>query len=639
MLLLLFQSPSAQGKTSGPTPFQVANAAAAGQAGLKTSTGTIVRRNGSSGRVATLSSRVPSSGGPLPVAGGAVDPASESSGGPSAVTSVMTRSDSTSSASSSNPSGTHVTPLSPKLSKDGRAASRSTSSASLASSANTAQNVGRVLYCSPECAAADRENNELAVHLSEVLHLYSPLSNDGPWSPQHEMSLPSPFLVSGSDSESGDYFHHRSDEVDPLKQPLGFIAHGAGARRSSVRSATTATTNTTTGSSSDSLASLWDHPHHQAPLSSSNLGHSTSSRGLRRMTPLHPMTTPPPLSPIASEPISARSLIPPPISSPMLPSLMQHASPSLPSFGSLHSFGSSSSLANYRSSSQSRAQYVPSHPASAAQTRQPSFGSASYSSSSTFEPGSAPATASLYASYAASFQRTPSVEARLASFGSPRRMSTTSISSSLRSSRFHGSGEDLRGRMSGTTSATRMRSRSRASSSEVVSEEEEGGGGGSGFSRSQPHQITPTQSSLLSAHERPPNPRRLSNVSTDSNSGASRPASVLSSDRHSHEDQPLRVRRSTPSGDDSPPSTVDESAYLCMPPPSSTIRSKPPPAPSRKPHAVGSVERRTVSGEGWSWGREKMYEIPRVTTDDGRGGVASEKSSFGAGGKLFYWGE
>lgn len=662
-----------QGKAPGPTPFQVANAAAAAGHPLKTtSTGTIIRRNGSSGRVATLSARVPAAaaaaGGDAAGGGGAQPAPPPPPPAPPAGSGVMARSDSTSSSSSDHAQATASSTAAPlptppaSFRANGAAkASRSGSTASLSTSSSTStiQRAGKTLYCSPECAAADQHNTDLASHLSEALHLYSPASLEPPWTLPD--GLPSPFLVSGSDSEAGDYFHRRrSDDGDPHKQPLAFIAHGTGVRRYSSRSATTATT--ATGSSSDSLASLWDHPPPAAAATAAGSGgggsamaHSASSHGLRRMTPLNPMTaTPPLLSPIASVPISAQSLVPPPpASSPLPPSSMGgalHASPALSAYDGPNSFSSSSSLANYRSASHSRVHAAPFHPgghhhpsASVAPSRQPSAqgGPSSFSSSATFEPGSAPAAASLYASYAASFQRTPSVEARLASFGSPRRQSTTSVSS-LRTSRLYGGGstDDAaaagRGRTPGgsfSSSSGRLRSRSRASDAALSEEGDDSGG--SGFGRSLGHhQITPTQSSLLT-HARPANPRRQSDVSTDSNSALSC-ASSDSADRSRATSGGGGRKGSSP--------TSHDHEYLTMPPPQSTGRVRPPPAPSRKLHqAAGPVDRTASGGSadaGWSWGnKEKMYEIPRVAStagELGRDGVPRPPN--GSLGKLFYWG-
>lgn len=597
-------------------------------------------------------------------------------------------------------SGTSV-----RTTRSGSAASLSTSSSATKLQSAVA-GPGKMLYCSAECAAADSNNADLASHLSEALHLYSPTSLEAPaWHGGSNStngrhlhgagSLPSPFLVSGSDSESGDYFHHHrrlqhlehDPSVDPFKQPLGFVAHGPGVRRYSARSATTTMT-TTTGSSSDSLASLWDPSVQQQQQSqaSTSMSHSASSHGgLRRMTPLHALATPPlvPLSPIASVPISALSLVAPPASSPLPPSTMLHASPSMTSFdhttGGGYSYSSSSSsLASYRSPSHPRSAVaaIATHTAgglpcsNVSASRQPSIQGSSFSSTATFEPGSAPAAASLYASYAASFQRTPSVEARLASFGSPRRTSTASISS-LRSSRLHYSvdggveHDDSRGRTSSgsLSSSGRLRSRSRANDA-AFSEDgsaDDGSGFGRGLGQSGPHhQITPTQPSLID-RARPQSNRRPSNGSNDGDSVGDGGRSAASSyaaetqleqhqrhraayPHHHHRPASRSASGVTTSRKSTSPSSDRE--YLSMAPPQSTVRVRPPPAPSRK-HHTGPVS----ADAGWSWGaKEKMYEIPRVTAHldnlvrEG-GGSSTDPSAApgsaqrkGSVGKLFYWG-
>ena len=742
-----------QGKApGGPTPFQVANAAAAAvTAGVAahplktTSGGTIIRRNGSSSRVSTLPARTQqaaaaaagatsslSGEGVQPPAGGEPAPPTASSS-----SSAMGRSESTSSSetsqraaaasSSSAATTTAGAPLptppasfktaappaaaasngpSAKTMRAGSAASLSTSSSAttLQSATNAVAGPGKTLYCSAECAAADGNNADLASHLSEALHLYSPTSLEPPAWPgagsassngggRHHHhgsaggSLPSPFLVSGSDSESGDYFHHHrrlqhleqhDPSADPLKQPLGFVAHGPGVRRYSARSATTTATTTTTGSSSDSLASLWDPSQPQASTSASSssagMAHSASSHGgLRRMTPLHAHATPPlvPLSPIASVPISALSLVAPPASSPLPPSTMFHASPSMSSFdhtsggggGGGYSYSSSSSsLASYRSAS---------HPRSAATTGgfprssvsaglQPSLQDSSFSSTATFEPGSAPAAASLYASYAASFQRTPSVEARLASFGSPRRTSTASISS-LRSSRLHypvhGSSDSDEGGGRGRTASGslsssngRLRSRSRASDAGFSED-----GGAFGQHGPPHHQITPTGPSLIDRAARPQSYRRPSDASTDGDDGGRSAASSYAAESHLTQQHHQRQRSAGQYPNSrksvSPPSDRE---YLSMAPPQSTVRVRPPPAPSRKAGQGSSTT--SAADAGWSWGaKEKMYEIPRVTAHldnlvrEGAGGMDPTAGGHAGGqtgsgqrngslGKLFYWG-
>lgn len=425
------------------------------------------------------------------------------------------------------------------------------------------------LFCSVECARLEEERSStvLAPLLSSQLSFgaasTSPLHHS--WTPSAE-EPPSPFFLSanGSDSESGEYF---------LDGTASGSARGGESERERATRRGSRSTNCTTGSSSDSLASLWDgvdsgtgHPFH----------------GLRRMTPLNGKPDMALLGgpggllaagggePIPIRPISAQSLIPPPpITSPSPASYSRRAS--------------SSSYS--RSSSHSHAHSASAHLNPSAYSMSPP----------PFEPGSAPSTASLYASYAQSFQRTPSVESRLAMYGGPK---MTGASPRRGRPIFGGGEDDNSARRTSTTGLSASYTSSKRSTSVSSSNSSASYGG------SKPEQkTTPTQ------------PHHLHRPSLPATSlpSSRRPSTVVSTSplEHSHSSQSLLTR---------PPPSKTRLAYA---------------AETKAPASVGAGG----ASSSWNWSAmEKMYEVPRLAKTKGEGGGQEAVGGVGSGAKLFYWG-
>jgi len=275
------------------------------------------------------------------------------------------------------------------------------------------------------------------------------------------------------------------------------------------------------------------------------------------------------LLPFTVRPISAQNLIPPP---PTSPQLFPMSSPRRSSASSFSSTGMA-----FRSSSHS------SHRASLHGPTPSHLNPSSYSMSPPlFEPGSAPSTASLYASYAEGFNRTHSAESKLALYGG--RMA------SPRKGKFYGLDDGHEPSHLGARPTNMLGRRP----SEAPSEDDS-----DSSSTRQPQQTTPTQSIL----HRPSSPtRRASSALSTSLAPSHRYSSSTSSSLSSQGARPIY-----------PPN------------------SRPPPSKHRLFSQKNGASTPEPS-QPWS-SIEKMYEVPRFPSAGGVGGGGS--SSLG-GSKLFY---
>ncbi|KAL7413456.1 hypothetical protein BDY24DRAFT_415056 [Mrakia frigida] len=431
------------------------------------------------------------------------------------------------------------------------------------------------LFCSYACAQLEEERSStaLAPLLSSALSFTSPLHTS--WIPGG--GPPSPFSLSnGSDSEGGEYFDGvpggsragREGAGERKGSSTSIVGEVGGGTRRGSRS-----TNTT-GSSSDSLQSLWDKDNAAGAAIVPGANHPY--HGLKRMTPLvQSKTELDALPPFTVRPISAQNLIPPPPSSPQLYPISSPRRSSASSFSSTGMAFRSSSHSSHRASLHGPA---PHH-----------LNPSSYSMSPPpFEPGSAPSTASLYASYAEGFNRTPSAESKLAMYGgrmaSPRR------------GKFFGVDDGHEPSHLGVGGGARPTNMLARRSSEAPSEDDS-----DSSSTRQPTQTTPTQSIL----HRPSSPiRRASSALSTSLAPSHRYSSSTSSLSHQGA-RPIHPPNSRP-----PPSKTRLASQKSGPSP---------PEPSTS----------------WSWSSmEKMYEVPRVAS---AGGAVGGGSSSLGGSKLFYW--